>query len=101
MDLQSGTSLWAPQKQKVSTYEPLKEDISSDVLIVAGTFGETKDGLGYVGIPKGYENTYFILGFGGNGITFGLIAAEMLKDMLLSREVKNQDLFSFDRLDRG
>lgn len=64
-----------------------------------GTFGETKDGLGYVGIPKGYKNIYFALGFGGNGITFGVIAANILVDIILGRGVENHDLLSFDRLE--
>lgn len=36
----------------------------------AGTFVETKDGLPYIGRYKDFDSTYFVLGFGGNGITF-------------------------------
>jgi len=39
----------------------------------------------------------FALGFGGNGITFSLIAAEILRDMILGKQNKDADIFSFER----
>lgn len=60
-----------------------------------GTFGETKDGLPFIGEHKEHPNLYFALGYGGNGITFSVIAAEMIKDMYLGKKEKN--IFSFDR----
>jgi glycine/D-amino acid oxidase-like deaminating enzyme len=40
---------------------------------------------------------YFALGFGGNGITFSQLAAEMITDMLTGK--KNiENIFSFERL---
>ncbi len=62
-----------------------------------GTFGSTKDGLPYIGNYKKLPNSYFTLGFGGNGITFSLIAAEIIADEI--RGVKNSDMsiFSFER----
>ncbi|WP_113661101.1 NAD(P)/FAD-dependent oxidoreductase [Pedobacter nanyangensis] len=47
-----------------------------------GTFGETKDGLPYIGSHPKFPNSYFCLGFGGNGITFSVIGANMLVGML-------------------
>ncbi|SOD20065.1 NAD(P)/FAD-dependent oxidoreductase [Pedobacter xixiisoli] len=47
-----------------------------------GTFGETKDGLPYIGPHPKFPNTYFCLGFGGNGITFSVIGADMIVGML-------------------
>lgn len=61
-----------------------------------GTFGETKDGLPYIGEHKKHPNMYFALGYGGNGITFSVIAAEMIKDMYLGKTREN-NIFSFDR----
>lgn len=63
----------------------------------AGTFGSTKDGLPYIGSYSKIPNSYFALGFGGNGITFSLIAAEILCDMLSGKPNKDAELFSFDR----
>lgn len=39
----------------------------------AGTFGATKDGLPYIGKHPNFPSAYFVLGFGGNGITFSVI----------------------------
>jgi len=44
---------------------------------LAETFGETKDGLPYIGEHSKFKNTYFVLGFGGNRITFSVIGMEM------------------------
>lgn len=62
-----------------------------------GTFGSTKDGLPYIGPYDKLPNSYFALGFGGNGITFSLIAAEIITDLILGKENKDLELFSFDR----
>lgn len=61
-----------------------------------GTFGGTKDGLPFIGEHKKHPNMYFALGYGGNGITFSVIAAEMIKDMYLDK-YKEDNIFKFDR----
>jgi glycine/D-amino acid oxidase-like deaminating enzyme len=63
----------------------------------AGTFGETKDGLPYIGQIRQMPHCHFALGFGGNGITYSLIAAEIIRDALLGRPNANARLFRFDR----
>jgi len=63
----------------------------------AGTFASTEDGLPYIGTIPQKPNTYFALGFGGNGITFSVIAAQMIRDMLLGKKNENTNIFSFDR----
>lgn len=62
-----------------------------------GTFGSTKDALPYIGTYSKIPHTYYALGFGGNGITFSVIAAQMIRDMLLGKKNKEASLFSFDR----
>lgn len=62
-----------------------------------GTFGATKDGLPYIGSYDKLPNGYFALGFGGNGITFSLIAAELLCDLFQGKENSDLELFSFNR----
>ena len=64
----------------------------------AGIFCGTKDGLPYIGKVAQRPNTYFALGFGGNGITFSLIAAEILRDVLSGKKNEDAELFSFNRL---
>jgi len=63
----------------------------------AGTFASTKDGLPYIGSIPQRPNTYFALGFGGNGITFSAVAANIIKDLLVGKKNRDVALFSFDR----
>jgi glycine/D-amino acid oxidase-like deaminating enzyme len=63
----------------------------------AGTFGETADGLAYVGTRPRWPRAYFALGYGGNGITFSMLAAEIIRDALLGRSNPDGMLFRFDR----
>lgn len=56
----------------------------------AGTFGETKDGLPYFGKPNPGKNEHYVLGFGGNGITFSVIGMNSILDSINNK--KNQDL---------
>lgn len=71
---------------------PFKTDFSW-----AGTFASTKDGLPYIGSISERPNTFFALGFGGNGITFSVIAAEIIKRKLTNKENKYDNIFSFTR----
>nr|WP_315258623.1 FAD-binding oxidoreductase [uncultured Flavobacterium sp.] len=63
----------------------------------AGTFGETKDGLPYIGKHPNFESAYFVLGFGGNGITFSVIGMSMVSEMLKNRKHPLQEYFKFKR----
>jgi len=63
----------------------------------AGTFGETKDGLAYIGVHPRFPHCYFALGYGGNGITYSIIAAELIRDQFLGRSNRDAHLFRFDR----
>ncbi len=62
-----------------------------------GTFGSTKDALPYIGVYKKTPHTYYALGFGGNGITFSVIAAEIIRDLILGKKNADEQLFSFSR----
>jgi glycine/D-amino acid oxidase-like deaminating enzyme len=63
----------------------------------AGTFGETKDGLAYVGQTPEFPQAFFALGYGGNGITFSVIAAKIITDLHLGRPNPDANIFRFDR----
>ena len=63
----------------------------------AGTFGATKDGLAYIGTHESLPHAYFALGYGGNGITYSLIAAELIRDAFLGRPNRDAELFAFAR----
>lgn len=62
-----------------------------------GTFGTTKDGLPYIGKSPEYENTFFVLGFGGNGITFSIQGMGMIVDMLRGKDHKLEHFYRFGR----
>jgi glycine/D-amino acid oxidase-like deaminating enzyme len=62
-----------------------------------GNFASTKDGLPYIGTIKQRPHTWFALGYGGNGITFSVIAAEILRDVFTGRKNQDASIFSFDR----
>ena len=62
-----------------------------------GTFGSTSDGLPYIGPYDKLRNSFFALGFGGNGITFSALAAEMIADIIMGRKKQVEPIFSFNR----
>jgi glycine/D-amino acid oxidase-like deaminating enzyme len=62
----------------------------------AGTFGETRDGLAYIGENKQFPNAYFALSYGANGTTYAVVAAEIIRDLYLGRTNKDAVIFSFD-----
>ena len=63
----------------------------------AGIFGSTKDGLPYIGPYKKLPNSFFALGFGGNGITFSQVAGEIIASLMKGKKNKDADIFSFER----
>lgn len=78
--------------------ERLFPDVRLEVAYAwAGTFGETKDGLAYIGIHPRFPHTCFALGYGGNGITFSAIAAELIRDAFLGRTRRDASIFRFGR----
>ena len=68
----------------------------------AGTFAETDDGLPFFGPHDAHgPRVHFAMAYGGNGITYSLIGAELLRDSLLGKTHPCAKLFSFDRLKRA
>lgn len=63
----------------------------------AGTFGSTQDGLPYIGGYRKMPHTFFALGFGGNGITFSQMAAEIVCSLIQGKKHPDAGIFSFDR----
>ncbi|WP_254509994.1 NAD(P)/FAD-dependent oxidoreductase [Anatilimnocola floriformis] len=62
-----------------------------------GTFAETKDGLAYIGSPTDRPRAYFALGYGGNGITYSVIAAQLIADMHTGIPNPDAEVFRFGR----
>jgi glycine/D-amino acid oxidase-like deaminating enzyme len=63
----------------------------------AGTFGTTKDGLPYIGASPEHSNALFVLGFGGNGITFSVQAMDIIVDFLKGRPNELSNYYKFGR----
>lgn len=61
----------------------------------AGCFGSTDTGLPVIGQIPGMKHTYAILAFGGNGMTFSRIAAEILRAELTGKQDPDAGLFKF------
>lgn len=62
-----------------------------------GTFGSTPDGLPFVGGWDGFPNGLFALGYGANGITFGVVAARIIRDSCLGHANDDGRIFRLDR----
>lgn len=63
----------------------------------AGTFGETADGLPYIGPHPKFPHSYFALGFGGNGITFSVTAANLIREVLQGKSPVELAWYRFGR----
>ncbi len=61
----------------------------------AAAFGVTADGLPMIGAVPGLQNVYAAMGYGGNGITFSQIAAEIVSAAILGHDDPDSQLFAF------
>ena len=59
-----------------------------------GCFGGSDTGLPAIGEIPGARRCYAVLGYGGNGITFSMIAAQMLQRAVLGIADRDADLFA-------
>ncbi|WP_300602310.1 FAD-dependent oxidoreductase [Niabella sp.] len=63
----------------------------------AGSFGSTRDGLPYIGQHEKFPNAYFVLGFGGNGITFSVQGMKLILKLLRNEADPLLPLYRFGR----
>jgi glycine/D-amino acid oxidase-like deaminating enzyme len=59
----------------------------------AGTFSYTEDGLPIIGERTDAPGQWLALGYGGNGITFGAIAARLISQALSGQAPDELRLF--------
>lgn len=86
------------EEKIVKTLKKIKPDYHFYTDFVwAGTFGETKDGLPYISEHKKFKNSYFVLGFGGNGITFSVAGMEMASLFMQGKKHPLSRYFKFGR----
>lgn len=62
-----------------------------------GLFATTPDNLPYIGPHRRYPRQLFALGYGGNGMTFGFLAAKLLLDWYRGERSADHALFAFSR----
>ena len=63
-----------------------------------GLFAMTPDSLPYIGPHRSYPRHWFALGYGGNGMTFGMLAARVLLERWHGITSPDHALFEFARL---
>lgn len=63
----------------------------------AGSFGNSPLGTPTIGRVPGMKNCYAAMGYGGNGITFSMMAAQILRGLIVGTGDPDADLFSFHR----
>lgn len=65
----------------------------------AGTFAETEDGLPFFGPHAEHgPRVHFAMAYGGNGITYSMLGAELLRALVERRAHPLARLFAFDRI---
>lgn len=63
----------------------------------AGAFGQSSTGLPSIGAIPGLPHCFAALGYGGNGITYSRIAADVIAGAVTGRRDCDADLYDFDR----
>jgi glycine/D-amino acid oxidase-like deaminating enzyme len=63
-----------------------------------GLFALTADSLPFIGPHRRYPRHWFALGYGGNGMTFGVLAARQLLERWQGVMSHDHKLFEFSRL---
>ena len=63
----------------------------------AGAFGVTKDGLPFIGKHPDFKNAIFVLGLGGNGITFSVQGMDLVLKILADNTDNLLHYYRFDR----
>ena len=59
------------------------------------SFGQSETGLPSIGPIPGYPRCYAVLGYGGNGITFSMLAAQLISASIGRRRDPDAGLFAF------
>ena len=63
----------------------------------SGTFDTTSDGLPLIGPVPGAKGVYAAYGYGGNGITFSFLAAQLIGDLIAGSTSQLMSDFALDR----
>jgi glycine/D-amino acid oxidase-like deaminating enzyme len=61
----------------------------------AGSFGGSPNGMPTIGAIPGYPKCHAVMGYGGNGITFSMLAARLITAAILGKTLPETRLFAF------
>ncbi|TWI56185.1 glycine/D-amino acid oxidase-like deaminating enzyme [Halalkalibacter nanhaiisediminis] len=96
----------SPDKSTIKKYEnrllqKIKEHFPKYDLDIAyswvASFGESNDGLPFIGLHPKRDNIYYCLGFGGNGTVYSMLGAKILKDLIFHQSNPDADIVRLDR----
>ena len=60
-----------------------------------GSFGGSATGMPTIGAIPGYPKCYAVMGYGGNGITFSMLATRLITAAVLGKTLPESRLFAF------
>ncbi|KIL49431.1 NAD(P)/FAD-dependent oxidoreductase [Jeotgalibacillus soli] len=63
----------------------------------SASFGESDDGLPFIGQHPDNEKIYYCLGFGGNGTVYSMLGAQILSDLIQGKENADAEIVRLDR----
>lgn len=91
-------------RKKVKTLERKFKKLFPDIPFITdmawcGTFSSTDDGLPFIGTWPGDDRMFYALGYGGNGITFSMIAAQIIRNKMEGQDDPREKIFGFERKD--
>jgi glycine/D-amino acid oxidase-like deaminating enzyme len=60
-----------------------------------GSFGGSPNGMPTIGAIPGYRRCFAVMGYGGNGITFSMLATTLITAAVLGKKLSESKLFAF------
>lgn len=70
-------------------------EIGAPAYVWSAAFGNTSDGLPIIDRVPGHQRSFAVMGFGGNGITFSMIAAQIVSAAIMGQPDQDAGLFAF------
>ncbi len=61
----------------------------------AGAFGESSEGLPIIDAVPGMPHCFTVMGFGGNGTIYSMIAVQLMPGLIRGRPARDAELFAF------
>ncbi|MFD1703967.1 FAD-dependent oxidoreductase [Methylopila henanensis] len=76
-------------------FAPVEVTDVADAFAWSGFFGESDNGLPSIGCVPGFKRCFAVMGYGGNGVTFSAVAAQLVQRAVLGLRDPDADLFAF------